>query len=193
MSSLDVELNGDGVHSISAPDRFSTDRPFSIVLTNLGRSTHVHLHLDDQLDAVASLAATNHYVEDESIRRVHVSTDAVSEPVVGKLKVVTGYGSGVEYVDVRIEPRPEEAPDTVVVDESLAKPPEPDPDPSLRERVASATETAFADGVAPALVFALVAVVVAVVVATLVDSVVVLAGVGLVVVAALAAAMWVLR
>ncbi len=194
MSTLSVELNGDGVHSIVAPDRFTTDRSFSVELQNLGRSAHVHLHLDDELDRVASLAAVNHFVEDDGIRRVHISTADVDEPVRGKLKIVTGYGSGVRYVDVVIEPPPEHGTDEVVVDEALAKPPErPPAEPPLGQRVGTAVDRLVENGGIPAIVLALLAVLVAVAVAITVDSVVVLIGVGVVlgaVAAAIAFMVW---
>jgi len=65
VSTLSVELNGDAVHSIRAPDRFETTGPFAVALENEGRSTHVHLHFDDDLDRVVSVAETNHFVDDE--------------------------------------------------------------------------------------------------------------------------------
>jgi len=191
---LPVELNGDGVHSIRAPDRFTTDRSFSVELENLGRSAHVHLHLDDDLDRVASLAAVNHFVEDGSIRRVHVSTADVEEPVRGKLKIVTGYGSGVRYVDVLIESPPDRGADEVIVDEKLARPPERTPaEPPLRQRVAAAIDRVVENGGIPAVVLALLAVLVAVAVAVTIDSVLVLIGVGVVLgvaAAAIASVVW---
>ncbi len=192
MPTLSVELNGDAVHSIRAPDRFTTNRPFSIELENLGRSTHVHLHFDDELDRVASLTTANHYVEDEATRRIHVSVNELDEPVQGKLKVVTGYGSGVEYVDVRIDPPVDRSADDVVVDESLSTPPERPPEPPVTQRLATALDRAVENGGLPALGLALLAVVVAVAVAVAVDSVIVLLGIGVVVGVAFAAALFVL-
>ncbi len=180
MPTLSVELNGDGVHSIRAPDRFTTSRPFAIDLENAGRSTHVHLHLDDELDRVASIDAVNHFVEDESVRRIHVSTTDVSEPVRGKLKLVTGYGSGVEYVDVRIDPREETGEEDVVVDETLSKPPAEPPEPSFGDRVGMAVDRLIGAGGFPAIAVALVAVLLAVAVAVAVDSVVVTVAVAVV-------------
>ncbi|SNR22801.1 DUF7524 family protein [Halorubrum vacuolatum] len=193
MATLSVELNGDGVHSIQAPDRFTTSRPFSVELQNLGRSTHVHLHLDDDLDRVASLAAVNHFVEDEGIRRVHIATDEVEEPVRGKLKVVTGYGSGVAYVDVAIEPPPERGPEEVVVDETFAKPPERSPaEPPLSQRLAVAMDRLVENGGIPAAVVAFLAILVAILVAVTVESVLVLVAVGVVLGIALAALVFLL-
>ena len=181
MSTLSVELNGDGVHSIRAPDRFTTDRPFAVELHNLGRSAHVHLHLDDELDRVASLRTVNHFLEDDAKRRVHIDTADVEEPVRGKLKVVTGYGSGVAYVDIVIEPGPDRAERTVAVDETLSKPPERTPaEPPLSQRVAVTLDRVVENGGLPAVAIALVATLVAISVALTIDSVLILVAVGVV-------------
>lgn len=180
MATLEVELNGDEVHAIEGPDRFTTTKPFSIELANLGRSTHVHLHFDDDLDRVTSIDEVNHFVEDEAVKRVHVSKRDVDEPVRGKLKVVTGYGSNSTYVDVRIEPSVETAPDEVVVDERLSKPPERTPSPPASRRLADALERAIERGGVTALVFAFLAVGLGVAVAFAVDSVLVFLVVGVV-------------
>ena len=187
MTTLSVELNGDGVHSIRAPERFTTTRPFAVELENRGRATHVHIHLDDELDRVASIDTGNHFVEEESFRRVHVSTTDVVEPVRGKLKIVTGYGSGVEYVDVRIDPTPERNEDEVIVDEALSKPPANPPDPPRSKRLQLAIERAVEAGGLPAIVVALAAAAVAVAVAVAVDSLLVSLSVAVVLVAAVAA------
>jgi len=130
VSTLSVELNGDAVHSIRAPDRFETTGPFAVALENEGRSTHVHLHFDDDLDRVVSVAETNHFVDDEATKHVHVSVADVAEPVRGKLKIVTGYGSETRYVDLRVDPPEDAAPDEVAVDEAFTKPPERPPEVS---------------------------------------------------------------
>ncbi|OYR58106.1 DUF7524 family protein [Halorubrum halodurans] len=192
MSTLAVELNGDEVHSISAPDRFATTPPFSIELANRGRSTHVHLHLDDDLDRVASMADVNHYVEDDAVKRVHVSAVEIDEPVRGKLKVVTGYGSNTAYVDVRLEPPPEVAPDEVVVDERLSKPPERSPPQPWPSRVAAGLERAIERGGVPALLVSFLAVALGVVAAVAIDSVLVFLAVGFVLATTLAATLYLL-
>ena len=193
MTTLSVELNGDGVHSIRAPDRFTTTRPFAVELENLGQAMHVHVHLDDELDRVASIDAVNHFVEAESFRRVHVSTEDVVEPVRGKLKIVTGYGSGVEYVDVRIDPAPERNEEEVVVDETLSKPPADPPDSPRGKRLQLAFERAVEAGGLPAIVVALFAAAVAVAIAVAVDSPLVsfaVVAVSVAAVAAVIAAFW---
>ena len=187
MPTLAVELNGDAVHSIRAPDRFATTGHFSIALENLGRSTHVHLHFDDELDRALSIGETNHYVDDESTRRVHVTADDVDESTVGKLKIVTGYGSNTRYVDVRLDPPPDSGPDEIVVDERLTKPPERPPDPPPRQRAANAVEGLVKRGGVPGAVLGLLAVAAGVAIAIAVDSVLVSVAVGVVLTVSIAA------
>lgn len=187
MPTLAVELNGDAVHSIRAPDRFATTGHFSIAFENLGRSTHVHLHFDDDLARVCSIGETNHFVDDESTRRVHVTADEVDEPVVGKLKIVTGYGSNTRYVDVRLDPPPDSGPDEVAVDETFTKPPERSPDPPPRQRAANAVAGLVERGGLPGVVLGLLAVVAGVAVAVAVDSLIVSVAVGVVLAVSIAA------
>ncbi|MUW14578.1 hypothetical protein GJ633_07750, partial [Halorubrum sp. CBA1125] len=189
MSTLAVELNGDAVHSIRAPDRFETTGSFAIAFENRGRSTHVHLHFDDELDPFVRVGDVNHFVEDEATRRIHVSATDVDEPVEGKLKIVTGYGSTTRYVHVRIDPPNETNSDAVSVDETFSKPPERPPDPPPKQRVANAIERAVTRGGVPAAVLGVIAVAAGIAVAVTVDSAIVSVAVALVVVVAVAAAL----
>ncbi|MYL66793.1 hypothetical protein GLW30_03495 [Halorubrum terrestre] len=186
---LDVELNGETVHDIDAPDSFVTDGPFPVVLENSGRSTHVHLHFDDDLDRVTAVDEVNHYVADEATRHVHVSTADVDEPVRGKLKIVTGYGSNTTYVDVRVDPSPETPNRSVAVDEELSAPPERTPEPPARQRAVNALDRLVQRGGVAGAVFGLVAVGVAVGVAMAVDSAVVWLAVGIALMVAFGAAL----
>ncbi|WP_321168541.1 DUF7524 family protein [Halorubrum distributum] len=189
MPTLDVELNGETVHDIDAPDSFVTDGPFPVVLENSGRSTHVHLHFDDDLDRVTAVDEVNHYVADEATRHVHVSTADVDEPVRGKLKIVTGYGSNTTYVDVRVDPSPETPNRSVAVDEELSAPPERTPEPPARQRAVNALDRLVQRGGVAGAVFGLVAVGVAVGVAMAVDSAVVWLAVGIALMVAFGAAL----
>lgn len=187
MPTLAVELNGDAVHSIRAPDRFATTGHFSIAFENLGRSTHVHLHFDDELDRVCSIAETNHFVDDESTRRVHVTAADVDESITGKLKIVTGYGSNTRYVEVRLDPPPDAGSETVTIDERLTKPPERPPDPPPRQRVANAVVGLVERGGLPAAVLGVLAAVAGVALAIALDSVIVSIVVGVVLTVSIAA------
>lgn len=186
MSTLDVELNGREVHAIRAPDRFETDETFTVALANRGQSTHVHLHLDDALDRVASLDAGNHYVEAASVARVRVTTTAPEEPVTGTLEVVTGYGSNRASIEVHVEPPPT-AGEGVLVDEEFTKPPARPPPPSWDRRLVNAISMAVEQGGVPALLLSLVAVALGVAAALAIDSVVLLLAAGGAIVIALAA------
>ena len=127
---LVVHLNRDGPQTLAAePPRFATGGSFDVVLRNHGTPLHVHLHLDDDLSRRAELGTANHFVEAGAVRRVRVTVDEPLDPVEGRLKVVTGYGSHTEYVTVTLaEPEPERR--QVRVDESLGQPtrsPAPEP------------------------------------------------------------------
>ncbi|WP_256288183.1 DUF7524 family protein [Halobellus inordinatus] len=101
--SLQVELNGETVHAIDAPDAHTVSGPFHIYLRNAGGPVHVHIHLDDALSEVARIDAVNHYVEGEETIRIPVGVAADREQVSGRLKIVSGYGAEMEYVNVVVE------------------------------------------------------------------------------------------
>ncbi|ELZ39508.1 hypothetical protein C472_04318 [Halorubrum tebenquichense DSM 14210] len=186
---LDVELNGEAVHDIDAPDAFATDGPFPVVLDNAGRSTHVHLHFDDELDRVTAVDEVNHFVADEGTRHVHVSIADVDEPVRGKLKIVTGYGSNTRYVDVRIEPSDETPDEPVAVDETLSAPPDRSPDPPPAQRAVNALDRLVRRGGVAGAALGFLAVAAGVALALAVDSVIVWLAVGLALMVAFGAAL----
>lgn len=135
---LVVHLNRGGVYEIeSASPSFETDRSFEIVLYNHGQAVHVHLRLDETLSSVATIEESNRFVDTESTETVAVRVADGRSAVEGSIEIVTGYGSGTEPVDVRIdEPRDPNEP-TVAVDESLGRP-RPDDDELDVETVAGA-------------------------------------------------------
>ncbi|MEF8781856.1 MAG: hypothetical protein V5A39_03165 [Haloarculaceae archaeon] len=125
---LPVHVSREEIHSLDVPASFETDGPFDVAFQNHGQSVHVHLHLDDTLSEFASIDANNHYVEGGSRRavRINVNTGRLpAKPVLGKLKVVSGYGAQTRWIDVELTP-PKEETSEVQVDESLAKPPTPE-------------------------------------------------------------------
>jgi len=186
---LSVELNGDSVHAIQAPSRFTTTGPFAVALENRGRSTHVHLHFDDVLDRIASVNETNHFVDDEATRRVHVSVDNPMEPLSGKLKIVTGYGSNTQYVDIEIDPPKATTQNRVAVDEDLSKPPEQTPEVPPGQRVINGLDRLIERGGATAAILAVVALVAGIPLALAVESTLVSVAVGLVLTISLGAAL----
>jgi hypothetical protein len=117
---LPVHVNREELHALDVPDAFETTGSFDLRLVNHGQSVHVHLHLDDALSEVATIDATNHFVDGQSERAVRVHVDG-DDPVRGKLKVASAYGAQTRYVDVDVV-EPEETEETVTVDESLSKP-----------------------------------------------------------------------
>ena len=121
MDTLAADVNRTGIQTLSVPDAFETDGSFTVELRNHGEATHVHLHLDDALSAVAELDAGTHYVEADATRPVRVSVleKDRQETVRGKLKVVTAYGSNTNWVDVTLTPTKKQPVD---VDPELSKP-----------------------------------------------------------------------
>lgn len=121
---LPVHISREELHALEVPGSFEADGSFSIRLVNHAESLHVHLHLDDPLSEVASIDASNHYVEGESQRLVRIDVETArldGEGVRGKLKVASAYGAETRWIDLRLrEPEPEET--TVQVDESLSEP-----------------------------------------------------------------------
>jgi hypothetical protein len=125
---LPVHVSREEIHSLDVPASFETGESFDVVFLNHGESVHVHLHLDDTLSEFAHIDASNHFVEGGSERavRVYVEADVVpDERVLGKLKLVTGYGARTRWVDIELV-SPDEGTSDVRVDESLAKPPAPE-------------------------------------------------------------------
>ncbi|UWG51393.1 putative membrane protein [Halalkaliarchaeum sp. AArc-CO] len=190
MATVPVDLNRGRTHQLDAPGSVTVSGSFAVVLENHGAPTHVHLNFDDDLSQVATLGEGNHYVEGATPHEVFVDVEPISEPVTGRLKLATGYGTETKYVSVTVEPGPAGKP-PVEVDEALGKPnagkssgsEQPDYVP-LRERA----EEAIPEG--PQLAVGAVAagaVVLAVVVGISIGSTAVLLGTGIVVGAAIAA------
>lgn len=123
---LTVTLNDERPHDLSVAPSFSTNGPFSVELANEGQAVHVHLHIDDELSRAASLSEGNHFVDGDQTKTVEVFVTQPSEPVSGKLKIVSGHGSETRYVDVTVEPGSGGKP-PVDVDETLSKPKQPHP------------------------------------------------------------------
>ncbi|MFB6233125.1 MAG: hypothetical protein ABEH61_02590 [Haloarculaceae archaeon] len=137
---LPVHVSREELHSLDVPASFEAHDTFDVVFVNHGQPVHVHLHLDDTLSAVASIDASNHYVDGESRRAVRVSVadgSLPAEPVLGKLKVASGYGAHTRWVDIELSSPPAES-SAVQVDESLSRPQQPEDDeesePSLLGR-----------------------------------------------------------
>lgn len=180
---LPVDLNRESIHSLSVPAEFEAEGSFDVVLRNHGESVHVHVALDEALEAVATLEANNHYVEAGNERPVRVTVDGRGT-VRGELKVVTSYGATTRTVDVSLI-EPSDVTEPVEVDESLSRPqPREEPD-----GVAGAVGDRIS---VPVLGLTGLAVAVAAVTAATVESTAVLAAAVVVVLAAVVAAVTVL-
>jgi len=168
---LPVHVNRESLHELEVPDAFETDGSFDIGVVNHGQSVHVHLHLEDDLSEIATIEASNHFVDGESQRAVHVSVNGSGEAT-GTLKIASAYGAETRYVTVRVT-EPEETEQTVEVGESLSE-----PQPKEPESGGGGTGlTAVVDNPEFAvLVLGVVALVAATVTALVVDDVVVVAG-----------------
>ena len=103
--SLPVELNGESVHAIEAPEMFTTGGPFHVELRNEGGAVHVHIHLSDGLVQAAQVKNGNHYVESEETVRVPVGT-VPERSATGYLEIVSGYGTERERVEITISSTP---------------------------------------------------------------------------------------
>jgi hypothetical protein len=124
MDTLAVDVNRSGLHTLEVDERFETDGPFVVELSNHGEATHVHLHLDDELSGIARLEAANHYVESNENRAVQVEAlnprEWPGDTIRGKLKVVAAHGQEKRFVDVVFDRTPDDKP--VEVDPELATP-----------------------------------------------------------------------
>ncbi|MFA9517257.1 hypothetical protein ACERIT_08580 [Halopenitus sp. H-Gu1] len=194
MQTLSVAVNGDGVHSIDAPDRITTDGPFEVAIDNRGQAAHVHLNVDDDLSRVAGVATTNHYLEAGSRRVIHVDVDPdrPETTIRGKIKLVVGHGSGSTYVTVTVEPPPERE-RSVVIDESLSEPPAHEPEPTPVERAARTVDSTLEDSILPAIAIAAIAAIVAITVGVTVQTPAVILGVAVVLIAVVVATVLLLR
>lgn len=100
---LTVDVNPDGMHTLTVPERFGTEGAFDIVLKNHGEPTHVYLNLDDSLSEAASLDATNFYVEQDETLPITITLSS-NASVSGDLTVATAYGGEKRHVPVTVEP-----------------------------------------------------------------------------------------
>jgi len=175
---LPVHVSRQSLHTLEVPASFEASRSFDVVLVNHGESLHVHLHLDDALSDVASMDASNHYVEGNSQRAVRIDVDTDRLPddgVFGRLKVASAYGSETRWIDLQLEP-PQTERQTVKVDEDLSKPQPKEDEPSGESPMASPEIPVLALG-GLALVVALLAAVFIGVTLVLLGSLAVLGGV----------------
>lgn len=117
---LTVDVNPEGMHTLTVPERFEAQGAFEVVLDNHGEPAHVYLNLDDELSGAATLEATNYYVEQSETLTVTISV-ASNAAASGDLTVATAYGNEKRLVPITVEPA-EQRKQPVEIDESLASP-----------------------------------------------------------------------
>jgi hypothetical protein len=190
---LSVHVSDDELHDIAVVTQsFETAGSFDVELVNHGRAVHVHLNLVEGLERGATLEATNHFVETETVRTVGVDVEEEALPASGKVKIVTGYGAETTYVDVTVR-EAEDRDDTVDIDERLAEPPNADAAPADREISVDSLTSAVSPGTAPVFALAGVALLVALLASAVVDGVVALLGIAVVLVGVIAAGVILVR
>lgn len=98
-----------------------TDRSFVLEFENHGDPLHVHVQLDEALDAVADPAASQVYVDEGETRNLEISVDDDHPDVEGALTLATGYGKTETTIDVTLTDRRKDGGPTVAVDETLSE------------------------------------------------------------------------
>lgn len=165
-----MHVNRGELHSLQVPDSFEGTGSFVVRVVNHGESSHVHVHLDDDLSSVASIGAGNHYVEGGTERTIRVDVDEsrlTEEPIRGSIKVAVAYGASTHWIDVELG-LPQKGAGPVEIDESLATPP-PRDDGSVLRTVIDRPEL-------PVLGLGILAIVVALLAALVLENVYVLVG-----------------
>lgn len=120
MTSLVVHLNRGELYDVEpVATSFQSTGPFEVELRNHGQAVHAHLRLDEDLSRVASLNGPNHFVDTDSVTTVQVAVADGAPSVRGMLKVVTGYGSGTDYVEVHVS---DEADEGVAIGDAVRRP-----------------------------------------------------------------------
>ena len=109
---LTVHVNRRRRHDIQvAGGPFETVGSFEVVLQNHGEGAHVHVGLEGDLAAAATVETPSPFLEADATERVIVSVSprATERPVTGAVTVSTGYGQSSVEVPVSTVP-PERTP-----------------------------------------------------------------------------------
>ncbi|EMA39702.1 DUF7524 family protein [Halobiforma nitratireducens] len=135
-----LEVESDVSSSPSAASNtdpvLGTSGSCTLILRGHETPAHVHCRLDGELSRIASIDHPNYYVEPGDVTRVPIAFDTggLEEPIDGRLEVLTGYGSESVAVAVLVRPGPSE----IEVDETLSRPSQPEPEPTIVDRLAAA-------------------------------------------------------
>ncbi len=131
-----VHVGRNGTDTIAADTRtLETTESFGIVLESHDTPAHVHCRLGGDLAHVATLEQSHYYVEPDEGTYVPILVDDVDADVAGTLEVSTGYGAASVSIDVTVTP----GPPPVEVDETLAQPRPSEPEPTVLERLSTAS------------------------------------------------------
>lgn len=133
-----VHVNRGSTDSLeTAVSTLETRGSFNLVLQSHGPPAHAHCRLHGDLERIATLDTSNYYVESEgeTIVPIRVNAEVIDSPIEGTLEVLTGYGSESLPIPVTVAPALGE----VDIDESLAEPAQPTPQPTALERVLAVT------------------------------------------------------
>lgn len=185
VETLPVHVSRDQLHEVSVPAEIEATGAFDIDVVNHGESVHLHVHLEGDLADVASVPATNHFLDEGDRRSITVEMPEPSTTIRGKIKIVSAHGACTRWVDIVVTP-PEEAEQTVRVDESLTR-------PQPRQRSPSPAVEAVEDPRTLAALAGALALVVGIVVAVLADSAIVTVGVLVVLAAVILGIAWTAR
>jgi len=120
---LRVRLDRERTHQFDAPASFESNGPFTLQIENQGTPAHLHLSLEGELAAVATLSSEQLYIEGEETASVGVRVPEDCPTKRGALELVTAHGSVTAQVSLTVS-----EPETVTVDDSLSKP-QPDRSP----------------------------------------------------------------
>lgn len=104
MPGLTVYLNRDGLNTVETDQTaVRATETVDIVLENHGKPTHVHLHLDDDLATLGTIADPHWFVPKEEWREAELQLTPAAEGN-GRLEITAGYGQEQTTVDVDVEP-----------------------------------------------------------------------------------------
>ncbi|MCU4926690.1 hypothetical protein OB905_11965 [Halobacteria archaeon AArc-dxtr1] len=127
-----IDVNRNGGESLAAStDAVSVSGSFDLLLRGHSVPAHAHCRIDGDLDAVASIDHSNHYVKPDERLAIPVTVAEIDDPVTGTLSVSIGYGT--ETVDVEVTAEP--APSPIDVDETLSTPSREPAESTALERV----------------------------------------------------------
>jgi hypothetical protein len=114
---VSVRVDRDADPAVVAPESYEATGGFGIAIRNEGPPTHVHVSFSGDLGRVVTVEEGTHFLEADRALDIDVAADPGADTASGELQIATGYGAEEATVAVTVE-RPPEVP----VDESLTRP-----------------------------------------------------------------------